>query len=110
MADIDNLSMLLGTLTADIKEGGRQREAIFAKLDSMETLMQQQSGQVMMLSQQVTTAAVEHANIKKTLEEKVIPQLDAHRADKNKLLGWVAGVGTTGGGVGAVLAKWWGGP
>ena len=109
MADIDNLSMLLGALTADIKEGGRQRSAIFEKLDGMETLMHQQSEQVTLLRQQVATAAVEHAVIKMTIEEKVLPQLEDYRASKGRLLAYIAGIGTTGGGVGAVLAKWWGG-
>ncbi len=96
MADIDEVSRQLGSLTARVDETMRQNSAIFMKMDNANESLIEQRGAIKLLGTQFVDhkahVAVKHAQL-----DIVIKDVDAIK-DRGK--GLLLGLGIVGGGGG----------
>ena len=109
MGDLDQLSLLLGEVSADMKEGARQRTALFKSVDEMKDMISAQGGQISLLAQQLTHARADHAALKRMVDDDVQPVLDDYNKNKNRVIGWVLGISGGSGAASAALFKWFSG-
>jgi chromosome segregation ATPase len=107
--DLDQLSRLLGRIEADMAEGARQRDALFKKLDNIETIMHEQNGAAKLLAAQVAELAKDQIDLVKRIDEQISPAVEDFKSLKNKGLGVIAFIGLASSGGGAFLVKWLGG-
>jgi len=98
--------MLLGEVSADMKEGARQRSALFKSVDELKDMVSAQGGQIMLLAQQMTNANADHSTLKKMVHDEIVPVLSDYSKNKNRVVGWLAGIGGGSGVGGAALFKW----
>jgi biopolymer transport protein ExbB/TolQ len=98
MPELDQLSEIIGTLRAEVKENRRQHDASFKKLDIIDEKITKLTGAVEML-------AAEHARLKKRVDHDIDPVISDYNALKNKGLGVIAFVGLMGTGIGAGIIK-----
>lgn len=105
--DLDQLSRLLGRIESDMAEGARQREALFKKLDGIETMMHEQNGAARVLAAQVAELAKDHVDLVKMIDEDIKPTVEDYKGLKNKGLGMIGLIGILSSGGGAALMKWW---
>ncbi len=106
MDDLDQLSRLLGRIEADMAEAARQRDALFKKLDNMETMMHEQNGASKLIAAQVAELAKDHVALVEMIDEEIKPVVDDYKALKNKGLGVIGLIGLVSSGGGALLMKW----
>lgn len=103
MTEIDDISMEIGQLKAQVAEGNRQREAQFRKLDGIVDKLNEISGQVKLVADQVST-------IKKEMEDDIKPAVSEWKTMKAKGVGALAVIGVLSSGIGAGLFKFFGQP
>lgn len=98
MAELDQLSEIIGTLRAEVRENRRQHEAAFKKLDAIEDKLTELNGAVKLLAEG-------HAELKRRVDLDIAPAVSDYKAMKNKGLGVIAFIGLLGSGVGAGMFK-----
>lgn len=99
MPEIDQLSEIIGTLRAEVKENQRQHSASFKKLDSIEEKITKLAGAVELVITRMD-------NMEKKIATEIDPVITDYRAMKNKGLGVIAFIGFLGSGIGAGLFKY----
>ena len=99
MPELDQLSEIIGTLRAEVKENQRQHSASFKKLDSIEEKINKLAGAVELVINRMDT-------MEKKIMTEIDPAITDYRAMKNKGLGVIAFIGLVASGTGATLAKW----
>lgn len=94
MPELDQLSEIIGTLRAEVKENRRQHDASFKKLDAIDEKITKLTGVVEML-------AADHAALKKTVTEEIKPVTEDVKKMKHQGMGVIAFIGLLSGGTGA---------
>ena len=98
MAEIDQLSEIIGKLNAEVAENQRQNTALFRKLDAIEEKITKMAGAVEMV-------ASKQMELEADVKENINPVVADYKAMKNRGIGVIAFIGLASGGVGAALAK-----
>jgi len=98
MAELDQLSEIIGTLRAEVKENRRQHDASFKKLDVIDD-------KITKLTSAVELLTSEHASLKKKVEEDIEPVTTDYKAMKNKGYGVITLIGLMSSGVGVGVFK-----
>lgn len=96
MNGLDELSVSIGSLQAQVAESDRQRKAQFQKLDQIQEKLTEVSGQIKMLADQVST-------VRKEMEEDIRPAVNDWRSTKTKGLAVLGFIALMGSGAGAAI-------
>lgn len=103
MADLDEISRVLGRIEGSVEETRSQVAALFDKHDRVNEEVIEQRGAMKMLA--VTSAEIKtaHDALAVKVRDHIDPTIDDYKATKNKSIGAAWGVGLAGGGLGAGL-------
>jgi hypothetical protein len=96
--DFDQISLQVGRILSAVEEGGRQRDAMFRKLDGLGDKISEVKGAL----QSVTDS---HTALKTKVETQIIPAIEDIKATKARAYGLLAGVAMLAGGASAGLTK-----
>jgi hypothetical protein len=108
MPELDEGSLSIGELRAEMRESRRQREALFEKVDDIAIRLSGLSAQVEHLTQQIEPLAREAARVPRLAEELrgLAPAVEQYRAERigRRYVVWFVGLACTGLGTVAPIA------
>lgn len=104
--ELNALSLTIGELRADMREGAKQRDAIFSELKNITSMMATHTTEFRLLVQKVSMLDEDRATLSKQIKMEVLPVVEDYKSSKKSLLMLASGVGLGSGGVGSALIKW----
>lgn len=101
MGDLDDTSLLLGELKSELREAARQRDAMFRKLDVLQTQLSELAGALKLVAEK-------GMGLEKVINEELKPQIENFKELKNRGYGVIAVIGLISAGLGGFISSLFG--